>query len=633
MGGSLHGAYLNQGRTGAVAGAADSGVNLSRSASFELGGLEVRPATLEVAADDVVAVVEPRVMQVLVTLAERRGEVVPRDDLLARCWQGRFVGDAAVSRCMQILRRVARALGGFSIRTVSKVGYRLDEAPRATPAPLPVLAVLAFEHPPGDAELQTFASGLSEGVLEVMSGSGGLRTIGRSSSFQIRGLDRGAGRVGRMLGATHVLDGSVRRQGPKVRVWAELVECRAETCVWSEGFDCAPEDPFTVQHPIARAVASALATPLETSGRARAFDFQAYDWLLKGRDLITSDPDAALALLTSAIERSPGLAPAWAARAYCRGQLGRYDAPDGFTAEGLEAARRDAEAALKLDPRSAVALAALNLLEPYAAYRKRERWLIRACDAAPNDGPALASLAGFYSSVGFFEAAVAPARRAVDCDPLWAGAHGWCGSCLEQVGRWSEALEAFAEARFRWPENDDFRVLPLSMAAIRRDWVVFDELMAGADRTRTHVKEAVFLEQVLRTPTSEIRDRLRASLERRVSATGTAPLGMLTTAYLAGLADEVFEAVGRASYESLFTPFGRNPGGWYSASILFACEDGIWRDPRFPDLTAKLGLNAYWAATSRWPDVVGRLGDGFRSRVRASVAGGPEGGRRRPDAR
>ena len=109
-------------------------LDLAQSEAFWLGGLEVRPPTREVIGENISLVLEPRVMQVLVSLAARRGTVVSRADLVDECWAGRAVSDDAINRCIQALRRLAESSGAFSIRTVARVGYRLEESASAAPA-------------------------------------------------------------------------------------------------------------------------------------------------------------------------------------------------------------------------------------------------------------------------------------------------------------------------------------------------------------------------------------------------------------------------------------------------------------------------------------------------------------------
>jgi DNA-binding winged helix-turn-helix (wHTH) protein len=100
---------------------------LAHAEPFRLGGLEVRPPTREVISPQLSILLEPRVMQVFVLLAAHRGQVVSRADLTEQCWAGQVVGDDAINRCIQAIRRLAERSGGFSIRTVARVGYRLDE--------------------------------------------------------------------------------------------------------------------------------------------------------------------------------------------------------------------------------------------------------------------------------------------------------------------------------------------------------------------------------------------------------------------------------------------------------------------------------------------------------------------------
>jgi DNA-binding response OmpR family regulator len=102
-------------------------IDLAREPAFTLGAIEVRPSLREICLNKHIEVVEPRVMQVLVALAQADGTVVSRDQLIARCWDGRVVGDDAINRCIAKLRRleVADPEGSFRIETVRRVGHRL----------------------------------------------------------------------------------------------------------------------------------------------------------------------------------------------------------------------------------------------------------------------------------------------------------------------------------------------------------------------------------------------------------------------------------------------------------------------------------------------------------------------------
>jgi TolB-like protein len=122
----------------------------------------------------------------------------------------------------------------------------------------PLLAVLAFDNLSGDAEMAYFSDGVSEEILQTVARGAELKVIGRGSSFQFRGRDKAAAHVAAALSATHVLDGSVRRSGNKVRIAANLIECERETTIWSDRFDRELSDVFALQDEIAAAVAAAL---------------------------------------------------------------------------------------------------------------------------------------------------------------------------------------------------------------------------------------------------------------------------------------------------------------------------------------------------------------------------------------
>lgn len=119
-----------------------SPVELARQPDFDLGGLRVRPSVCEVEWAGTIQRLEPRVMQVLVSLARADGEVMSRDDLISSCWAGRVVGEDAINRCVGRLRRLFEASGGpAAIITVPRVGYRLEVRPDPE---------LASEPPPQD---------------------------------------------------------------------------------------------------------------------------------------------------------------------------------------------------------------------------------------------------------------------------------------------------------------------------------------------------------------------------------------------------------------------------------------------------------------------------------------------------
>ena len=114
-------------------------VDLAHTRAFRIGDVEVRPPTREVLRGSRREVLEPKVMEVLVILASSDGAILTRDDLITACWDGRAVSDDAISRVISRLRALGRELGGFTVETITKVGYRLvsDDGPAASPPEAP----------------------------------------------------------------------------------------------------------------------------------------------------------------------------------------------------------------------------------------------------------------------------------------------------------------------------------------------------------------------------------------------------------------------------------------------------------------------------------------------------------------
>ena len=261
---------------------------LANEPEFELGGLKVRPSTREVVCPTATELLEPRVMQVLVALAGRRGAVVSRGDLVQTCWDGKAVGDDAINRCIQALRRLAQARGGFSIHTVKQVGYRLD-AVAGGEASVPILAVLAFDNLSGDPDMVWFSDGLSVEIIQTVAQGADLRVIGHGSSFRFRGADKASRDVAAQLGATHVLDGAVRRAGSRLRVSANLADGSSGITLWSMTFEREITDVFAVQDEIAGAAAAALRSAFAPVQPRAAIDPAIYDLYLRARSPLGGD--------------------------------------------------------------------------------------------------------------------------------------------------------------------------------------------------------------------------------------------------------------------------------------------------------------------------------------------------------
>ena len=207
-----------------------------------LGSLRIEPRLRQLAyADGTGESLEPRVMEVLVALGRARGAVVSRSDLSAACWRGTVVGEDAVQRVIQRLRKVAARAKSFEIETITKVGYRLTtpETDRAAErGDVPSLALLPFDDRSGQGSDNSFAMGLVDDIIDALSEGVNVRVLASSATARLRAsppTDLAA--AGLAMGVRYFLGGSFRRVGEHLLLTAHLIEAASETIVWTQKFE------------------------------------------------------------------------------------------------------------------------------------------------------------------------------------------------------------------------------------------------------------------------------------------------------------------------------------------------------------------------------------------------------------
>jgi len=378
--------------------------------------------------------------------------VVSRDRLIHQCWNGRIVGDDALNRCIVALRHLAKGFSPepFTIETVPRVGYRLVERTDderltkrrrrmqagAGAALLIVLAAASswtVDTPRFSNKQQVpssiavtpfrnlsngdpyFAEGIGEEIVGQLAREPEFRVAGRVSSRE-SGPEADARDVARRLHVEYVVEGSVRRQGDRVRVDADLVRASDGLRLWSDSYDGKLDDIFAIQQRIGGAIAGALSRrlirtpalsgPLVTSG-------EAYNLYLTARGLIrTRKKDVfvtASNLLRDAIKLDPNYAPAWSSLAE---SISLEDTPDG--SEGSIAAMPKAVGyarhALQLAPDLPDGHRVLALLLPYGSPEALSH-LHRAVQLDPNNAESLIDLGSALGAAGEFEAEIAAYQR------------------------------------------------------------------------------------------------------------------------------------------------------------------------------------------------------------------------------
>src|SRR5215475_9095567 len=239
---------------------------------------------------------------ILCALAEAKGEIVSKDELLARLWPGRVVEEGNLHVHVSALRKALDERGGGHslVATVPGRGYRLADqttfrppqvAENALPPQLPLpdkpsIAVMPFQNLGSDPEQEYFADGMVEEIITALSRIRWLFVIARNSSFTYKGQAVDVKHIGRELGVRYVLEGSVRKAGERVRITAQLIDAETGAHLWAERFDGSLEAIFDLQDQVAISVAGVIEPALQAVEIRRALDWPrsdptAYDLYLR----------------------------------------------------------------------------------------------------------------------------------------------------------------------------------------------------------------------------------------------------------------------------------------------------------------------------------------------------------------
>ena len=292
-----------------------------------------------------------------------------------------------------------------------------------TAAGEPSIAVLPFANMSDDASNEYFADGIAEELLNLLAKIPELQVTSRSSAFQFKGKDIDIPTVARQLNVEHVLEGSVRKSGVKVRITAQLIDADTDKHIWSETYDRELDDIFAIQDEIAREVVDVLhVTLLGAAPTVRETNTEAYTLYLEGLHFIERDNfelyPTALGRFEKATAIDPDYAPAWYGRARAiREMANRGDYP---LHEGTGLAREWARKAVELDPSLAEAwawLARVALI--YDWDWDATRTLIdRALEVGPKNPAVLAEAARMHQVFGELEQMIEYAEMALSQDPL-----------------------------------------------------------------------------------------------------------------------------------------------------------------------------------------------------------------------
>ena len=478
----------------------------------------------------------------LVSLMSSPQRMRSKNELIEEVWEGRAVSDAVLTTAMKELRRALNddARAPEFIETVHGRGYRFlkpvqrkivelqarestaavtsvqqaDPIQRYPASPIVIavlgalilvliwwilpgsspdtretfpdvppssIAVLPFEDLSQDGDQAYFAKGLSEEIINVLVRVDELKVASRTSSFSF--VDRNdllIRDIGRELGVRHVLEGSVRTTGNRVRVTAQLIEAESDVHHWSDTFEreLTVENLFAIQDEISNEIVDALDEILNTSLaipeqslRAGTGDIDAYDAYLRAKELFVnrSDLNRALVYARSAVAIDPNFSRGWemlASIAFVRG--------GDATAEAQVAVAT----ALQLDPNLSLAHAirgVMNNIDPPYNWSATISDLERALELDPKNTSALLWLGIEMRKLGFLDRAVTLFERCLNADPAYHRCKAHLLWTLHMNGSTDEAIGRYRELVSEGAPPDDAVLL---LEAIRRGDIAFaDEIV------------------------------------------------------------------------------------------------------------------------------------------------------------
>ena len=393
----------------------------------------------------------PKVAELLIVLVQAAGTMVTRERLLQLLWPDTVVEEGSLTSHISILRRtLGRAADGREfIETLPKRGYRFVASVRRAESGEPessvgrvMLVVLPFENLTAGEKYDYFSDGLTEELITQLARLSPQRlgVIARTSAMQFRSTTKGIAQIGSELGVAVALEGSVRREGNRVRITAQLIRVSDESHLWAQSYERALHDLLQVQVEVARAVAGEIRiqlTPEEKrrsdSEETRTVDPDAYELYLRGRHFWYRRTEEgmrkSIECFEQALQHDPSFAPAHdgICDAYtmlaCRGMTP--------AAESFHQAKAAAREAVRIQP---------ELGEGYAslAHVRLHDW----------------DWVGLESDFG----------HAVEFDPGYAIVHYWYAEYLMAMGRTGEAVHRVQRS---WELDPINSVINASVGMIR----------------------------------------------------------------------------------------------------------------------------------------------------------------------
>jgi TolB-like protein/DNA-binding winged helix-turn-helix (wHTH) protein/tetratricopeptide (TPR) repeat protein len=455
------------------------------------------------------------------------------------------------------------------------------------------LAVLPLKNLSGDASQDYLADGMTEALIGRLAGIHDLRVISRTSVMRYKDTKEALPEIAKTLGVDAIVEGSVIRDGNRIRVHAQLIRAATDEHFWSEAYDRELSDVLTLQSDVAHSIAQKVEVTItgEEHARlssARTVDPEAYEAYLKGRyywNKRTADsvPKAAH-YFEQAISKDPGYSSAYSGLADCNSGLAWH----GFIspAEVLPKAYAAAQKAVEIDPQSAEAHASLALVLNHKwDWAGAEVEFKRALKLNPQHANAHHWYGDYLSIQGRHDEALVEAKRALELDPLNLMIGTWVGLRYYLARRYDGAIE---QSRNTVDLDPNFAaahlILGESYVQQGRHKEGLDELQKAASLSgdsplyKAQVGVGLALAGKKKEALRAIRELQDISGKRYVSPYGVAQI-------YAALNDR------EQTYKWLDTAY-RDRAVWMSYLVVDPVFDSIRSEDRFRDLLQRVGLRS-----------------------------------------
>jgi DNA-binding winged helix-turn-helix (wHTH) protein/TolB-like protein len=638
-------------------------VDLAREPDFSVGSIRVRPSLRQVESGSESETLEPRVMQVLVALFQKRGHVVGRDELVQRCWAGRVVGEDAISRAIARVRKLGEAHRAFTLETIPKVGYRLTStevahAPETAPSGVADAASAGKAVPPrrtwvlvaaGVAAaflagfgLWTLQGGKSPDAgatpriavlpFEVFDDSREALTLSRTAPAAIADQLLTSGQevippqqtaaytgdkrrnAARDLKASYVIEGEVRTENGHAVLFTRILDNEG-IMIWRRRLEAADAEGLALPAQASAAIAYRFrwlaSVPAALSGTAteRAAVMRSVD-ATSGAGLLTSYEEA-----RKNAEAAGNKAFLYIAMVV----TGANALPDAQAADRprmLMDMREALKKAETLSPGLSTTHLAQAMLIPESDWAGRGETIFKAIDEAPRTGIISGNYSNFLLLAGRAKEAEVYARKHISMEPTSPLGSTFLAAALLAQARYPAALVDLDRTLQIYPDNAALIRERFGAFVWSGDFAAAEAMLANPDTAdaiepSSEMRPSGAMLKALRTKSAADIAAFQKACSNAAYGYSTAGAICLSGFGQLGLNDTAFDFLDHVMPDLRGATPAEAEARWlehpaaitiYAKLLMNPVMARLREDIRFIDVVERIGLLAYWRSSGRWPD-------------------------------